>query len=78
MTPVRNKIQLDVKHATLAGHKTDTIEEVAEVIAAGPDVKAFKKGDFLYFKAWACDIISHNGEKHYFISEDSDAICAVK
>jgi len=78
MTPVRNKIQLDVKHATIAGHETDTIEEVAEVIAVGSDVTTLKKGDTVYFKAWACDIISHNGEKFYFISEDSDAICAVK
>lgn len=78
MKPVRNKLQLDVKHATIAGHKTDTIEEVAEVIAVGPEVKDFKKGDFVVFKAWACDIISHNGEKFYFISEDSDALCATK
>ena len=34
-------------------------------------------GKTLYFKAWAVDIITIGEEKHYFISSDSDGICAI-
>lgn len=42
------------------------------------ETDAFKIGATLYFKAWAVDIITDtDGSKHYFISSDSDAICAI-
>lgn len=38
---------------------------------------AFTVGATLYFKAWAIDIITEGDKKYYFISSDSDAICAI-
>lgn len=34
-------------------------------------------GATLYFKAWSIDIITVGDKKHYFISADSEAICAI-
>lgn len=80
MIPIKNKIQLDIKEVTIGSIQSDSIEEHATIIAIGDyvDENVFKIGSTLYFKAWAVDIISDNGEKLYFISSDSDAICAVK
>jgi co-chaperonin GroES (HSP10) len=38
----------------------------------------FEVGKTLYFKAWAVDVITKGQEKFYFISSDSDAICAIE
>lgn len=37
----------------------------------------FAIGKTLYFKAWAIDVITKDDKKYYFISSDSDAICAI-
>lgn len=80
MTPLKNKIQLKIDEVKIGAIQSDTVAEKATVLAVGPDCKTetFELiGRTVYFKAWAVDVITDNGEKFYFISEDSDALCAV-
>lgn len=80
MKPLNNKIQLDIKEVKIGAIQSDAIEEHGTIIDTGSrelDDK-FPKGATLYFKAWAVDVISEDGVKYYFISADSDAICAIK
>lgn len=76
-----NRLQLKIEEPTVGGLDTKSLPtavEYAEIIGIGPDVKMdVKIGDRVFFKAWGVDIISHGGEKYYFISEDTNAICAI-
>lgn len=84
MKPIGNKIQLDIQEVKIGMIQSDAIEEHGKIIAVGDlvgknadEVLQFAVGKTLYFKAWAVDVISENGKKYYFISADSDAICAI-
>ena len=80
MRPLGNKIQLKIEEISVGAVKTDSIVEKASVVAVGAlcsdSTRAFI-GKTLFFKAWAVDVITDGKEKYYFISEDSDAICAI-
>lgn len=87
MKPLGNKIQLDIKEVKIGAIQSDAIEEYGTIIALGSNIGTvgtsvefapYKVGDTLYFKAWAVDVISKDGVKYYFISADSDAICAIE
>lgn len=89
MKPTNNKIQLDIPEVKIGVIQSDSIEEHGTIIAVGRNVKHyydadndnkldFEVGKTLYFKAWAIDVITKGEEKYYFISADSDAICAVE
>lgn len=80
MKPINNKLQLDIKEVKIGAIQSDSIEEHGTIIAVGDEVPTdyFPIGSTLYFKAWAVDVISKDGEKYYFISADSDAICAIE
>ena len=90
MKPIGNKIQLDIKEVKIGAIQSDSIEEHGTIIALGENVYLTNIGGYdekevvhmigktLYFKAWAVDVISKDGEKYYFISADSDAICAIE
>lgn len=81
MKPLGRKIQLDIEEVKIGAIQSDAIEEMGKIIAIGPDCQYFTTDDVgktLYFKAWAIDVIALNGKKFYFISEDSDAICAIE
>ncbi len=86
--PLANKIMLDIKEVKIGAIQSDSIEEHGTIIAVGRNVKHYyadedkNKPDFpigatLYFKAWAVDVITEGDKKYYFISADSDAICAI-
>lgn len=91
MKPLGNKIQLDIKEVKIGAIQSDAIEEHGIIIAIGKPVskdytekdgQVIKVGEFevgktLYFKAWAVDVVSKDSKKYYFISADSDAICAI-
>lgn len=77
MKPLNTKIQLDIKEVKIGAIQSDAIEEHGTIIAVGKDVIGYEVGATLYFKAWACDIITVGQDKYYFISADSDAICAI-
>ncbi len=67
------------------------IQEQGTIIDMGPSVPqrhpvnstgrsnpdGFEIGDVIQFKAWAIDIVTVDGQKHYYISCDSDALCGV-
>lgn len=79
MLPIKNKIQLDIEEVKIGAIQSDAIQEKAKIIAIGEyvDENVFKIGETIYFKAWAVDVITDGDKKLYFISADSDAICAV-
>lgn len=78
---VGNRIQLKIEEpdaGALNLSSMPTAIEFGEVLDVGPDVKLpIKIGDKLFFKSWAIDIITHEGERYYFISEDTNGICAI-
>lgn len=78
--PLNNKIKLQLTEETIGGIKTDSVSEKGVILAVGEMCKNFSKthiGRTLYFKAWAVDVITEGTEKHYFLSDDSDAICGI-
>lgn len=81
ITPVGNKIYLKMdtvkKVGDLVTENKKTIHEFAEVLAVGPEVTIVKKGDHIFLKSWAVDIINHEKEEYFFISQNSDGICAL-
>jgi len=94
MKPLGNKIMLDIKEVKIGAIQSDAIEEHGTIIAIGgnafvtlvknnPDITDEENtndliGKTLYFKAWAVDVITKGQDKYYFISSDSDAICAIE
>jgi hypothetical protein len=92
MKPIGNKIQLEIEELKFGAIQSDAISECGKIIDYGVgainllernwNVEAGNSliGKTLYFKAWAVDIITdpEDGKKYYFISADSDAICAIK
>jgi co-chaperonin GroES (HSP10) len=87
MKPLGNKIQLDIQKEKTGAIQSDAIEEHGTIIALGEKLQndpqrawsmVFPIGATLYFKAWAVDIITEGENVYYFISSDSDAICAIK
>lgn len=84
--PVGNRIQLEIeepKAGELSLSSLPTAVEYGTVIAIGPMVATLigqdpiKKGDKVFFKAWAVDIINYEGKKYHFIAQDTNGICAV-
>jgi co-chaperonin GroES (HSP10) len=80
--PLGNKIQLEIADEKIGAIQSESIQEKGVIVAVGPnavwaDNSKPKIGATLYFKAWAIDIITEDGKKYYFISSDSDAICAI-
>lgn len=85
LKPLGNKIMLEIDELKFGAVTSDSIAERGKIIELGPyispvEVRLFKIGATLYFKAWAVDIITdpEDGKKYYFISSDSDAICGIK
>ncbi len=67
------------------------IQEQGTIIDMGPGVpqrhpvqgtgrrdnpEGFEIGDVVQFKAWAIDIVTIDGQKFYYLSCDSDALCS--
>jgi len=80
MKPYGKKIQLGIDEVKIGAIQSDSITERGTILAVGGGCSTFTVEDVgkqLYFKAWAVDVITDNGEKLYFISEDSEGICAV-
>lgn len=86
MKPLNNKIQLEINELKFGAVQSESIAEQGKIIDFGPnafidcrDMPPVKMiGKTLYFKAWAVDVITDtDNKKYYFISADSDAICAI-
>lgn len=83
MTPLLNKIQISIDKPTAGSldlSSKATAIECGEVVAIGrlvnPELE-IAIGDKILFKAWAVDIITHEGETYYFIDSDSKGLCAI-
>lgn len=81
MTIFKNKIQIEIEKPIAGGldlSSKETGTENGKVIAIGGDVvNQWILGKTILFKAWALDCIDYEGTKYYFISEDSEGICAI-
>lgn len=75
--PFDKKIYIKINRATKTTsgvalpENKDFVDEVAEVLAVGEQVKKVKKGDKVLFKYWALDTIIIEDEKHDFIDEEN-------
>lgn len=78
--PYHHKVLINVQAPT-AGEldlsAKPTVVEYGEVVAVGNLVSDLKVGDKLFFKAWALDVITHEGETYYFLDTQGEGICAV-
>lgn len=76
--PLGKKIKIKMEEERIGAIQSDSVQEKGQIIATGIECeKIWPIGSTLVFKSWAVDVLFINGEKHYFISEDSDAICGI-
>lgn len=78
--PLKNIIYLKLDEARAGALVTSSREsavEYAEVLQVGEGVTQVKKGDKVFIKSWAADIISHNDEKFYFVNQETGGLIAV-
>lgn len=79
MKPYGKKLQIKIDEVKIGAIQSDSITERGTIMRVGELCELFNDIDVgrdIYFKAWAVDVITDNGEKYYFISEDSEGICA--
>ncbi len=79
ITPAKNHIQLKIEEATAGILDTSSANisvEYAEIIAVGEGVEGYKVGDKVFFKSWAVDIITFEGERYYFLDIATNGIKA--
>lgn len=80
ISPQPGIIQINIPQAkagVLDTSSRNTAVEFAEVIAVGEGVEGLKKGDKIFFKSWAVDIVDHNDVKYYFINISTGGILAI-
>ena len=84
--PLGNIIQLEVEEASagdLITSSRDSAVEYAKVVAVGDNVRQSaeklypEKGDYVFVKAWAVDIIVHQDKKFYFCNLETNGILVV-
>jgi len=82
MKPLYHKIQISISKPTAGSldlsSKASAVE-CGEIIAVGTLVNFtdLEIGKKILFKAWACDVITNEGETYYFLDDDSRGICAI-
>ena len=81
ITPVGDRIYIDVKEVKTIGaldvSSKKSAHEYGTVIAIGPEVKSVKKGDEIMVKAWGLDVCEMDDKQYYFVSESTNAVCAI-
>lgn len=80
--PVGSNIQLEfaeAKAGILDTSSRQSVVEYAKVIAISPgaEMYAMEVGDYVFVKAWAVDIISHEDKKYYFCNVETNGILAI-
>lgn len=82
--PLGNTIQLEIDQVSAGALDLSSREsavEYAKVVAISNEVSSFvdsvEIGDYVFVKAWAIDIISHEGKKYYFCNLDTNGVLAV-
>lgn len=77
---LENKLQVEIKKPKVGAldmSNKETAEESGTIISIGEDVKRFKVGQKILFKAWCLDVISFEGNNYYFLDSDSRGICGM-
>ncbi len=78
---LNNRIRVEIdenKAGNLDLSNYPTAVECGKVVDVGENVELpLKKGDRIFFKSWAVDIVDYLGIKYYFIAEDTGGICAI-
>lgn len=67
----------EAKAGALVTDSRESAIEYAEVLAVGEGVTQVKKGDSIFVKSWAIDIISHDEEKYYFVNQETGGLIAI-
>lgn len=78
--PLEGEIQLKIEEAKAGILNTSSrksVVEYAQVIAVGEGVKEIKKGDYVFVKSWAIDIINHDEKDYFFISVKTMGVKAI-
>ena len=78
--PLTNFVQIGIAEAkagVLDTSSRHSAVEYAEVLEVGEGVTTLKKGDFIFVKAWAVDIITYEEKKYYFVNLDTKGIVAI-
>ncbi len=78
--PLDNMVQLQVEEASagvLDTSSRNSAVEYGEVLAVGGNIVNIKKGDHVFVKSWAIDIITHNEKRYFFVNVDTHGIVAV-
>ena len=71
-------VKLDeVKVGGLVTDSKESAIEAGTVISVGEGVSSLKKGDTVFAKSWAFDIIDYKGERYCFINMDTKGVLAV-
>lgn len=83
ITPLKGFIQIDPEEAkagVLNTSSRESAKEYAKVLEASKSAEldfGVKKGDYIFVKSWAIDIVDHNQEKYYFVNLETNGILAV-
>ncbi len=81
--PLGNTIQLDIAEASAGALDTssrDSAVEYAKIVAIGDTTEQtaqLRVGNYVFVKAWAIDIIAHDGKKYYFVNMDTNGVLAI-
>ena len=76
--PLSRHLKLDIPEVKIGAIQSDALSEHGTILAVAKDCTLWNDNDIgteLYFKAWAVNVITVGDIKHYFIREDSEAIC---
>lgn len=77
--PARKTVYLKMEGVKVEGLNIESMRtaiEYAEVLAVGEEVDNFKKGDKVFVKAWAVDMINHEGKEYRFVNVETNGILA--
>lgn len=80
IVPQENIVHLKidrVKTHVVDASSRESAVEFAEVIAVGKGIESLKKGDKVFVKAWAVDIVSYKDTKYHFCNINTGGILAI-
>ncbi len=79
--PLNNIIQIETEEAKAGMLDTSSRAsaiEYGKVVGIGPEYKGkAKKGNMIFFKSWAVDLVTHEGKTYKFINPDTNGILAI-